>query len=121
MRLFIVDDSAILRGRIIGLITQVPGIEIIGETETVASSIEGIQNLKPEVVILDLRLKDGNGLEVMAQIKLMEPVPIVIIFTNFPHPQYRKRCLAEGADYFFSKKNEFNEVVELLRTLQLKY
>jgi len=120
VKVLIVDDSAILRERIIRTISEIPGVEIVGEAETSQEAIEAIQDRKPDVVLLDIRLRVGNGIDVLHAVKQSESPPVVIVFTGYPYPQYRKRCEEEGADYFFSKKDDFEKLVEVLKELTLK-
>jgi two-component system, NarL family, response regulator DevR len=120
LKVFVVDDSEILRERIVREISKIPRVEIIGEAETAQEAIDAIQIQKPDIVLLDIRLKIGNGIDVLYQVKKEEPSPIVIIFTGFHHPHYRKRCEEEKADYFFHKKDEFDKVIEVITDMSNK-
>ena len=73
--------------------------------------------MKPDVVVLDIEMPRGTGLDVLKNLRHDQSGPVVIVFTNFPYPQYRKRALAEGADFFFDKSTEFEALRELLRKL----
>lgn len=70
--------------------------------------------MKTDVVILDIRMPGRNGLDVLRDIKEGSPESKVIILTNYPYPQYRRRCMEEGADFFFDKSSEFEKVTEVL-------
>ncbi len=117
MKVFIVDDSALVRERIIAMISEHPGIEITGQAENAEEGINSILKLKPDVVILDIRMPGGNGIEVLKNIKKNNSAPIIIILTNYPYPQYRKKCMEAGADYFFDKSTEFNKIIEVIKKL----
>ncbi len=117
MKVFIVDDSALVRERIIAMISEHPGIEIIGQAKNAQESINSILKLKPDVVILDIRMPGGNGIEVLENIKKNNYAPTTIILTNYPYPQYRKKCMEAGADYFFDKSTEFNKIIEVIKKL----
>jgi Response regulator containing a CheY-like receiver domain and an HTH DNA-binding domain len=69
------------------------------------------------VVLLDIHLLNGNGIDVLQRLKKEKPAPAVIILTNYPYPQYRQKCLEAGADFFFVKSTEFDQVVPALRKL----
>jgi DNA-binding NarL/FixJ family response regulator len=69
-------------------------------------------------VVLDIRLKQGTGFQVLNAVKVPKQPPVIIILTNFAYPQYRKKCVEAGADYFFDKSNEFDQVVTILKQLQ---
>ncbi len=117
MKVFIVDDSALVRERIIAMISEHPGIEITGQAENAQEAINSIRKLKPDVAILDIRMPGGNGIEVLRNIKKNSSGPTIIILTNYPYPQYRKKCIEAGADYFFDKSTEFNKIIEVLKKL----
>ena len=85
-------------------------VEIIGEAQNQKEAIDKIWKLKPNVVILDVRLSEGSGIEVLKDIKKDYPAPIVIVLTNYPFPQYQKKCMEIGADFFFDKSRDFNEI-----------
>ncbi len=117
MKVFIVDDSAVVRERLIGMLTELPEIEISGQAQNAQDAIKSIRKLKPDVVILDIRMPGGNGIEVLLDIKKDKSAPLIIILTNYPYPQYRKKCLEGGADFFFDKSTEFQKVIEVLRKI----
>jgi DNA-binding NarL/FixJ family response regulator len=117
MRLFIADDSEILRVRLIDMLSEIEGIEIIGQAQESLNTIESIQELNPHVVILDIRMPRINGVKVLEAIKKDDESPTVIIFTNYPYPQYRKRCMDLGADFFFNKSTEFEKLFDTVKYL----
>lgn len=110
---FIADDSLIVRERLVAILDELAGIEIAGQAGHVAEAISAIRKLKPDVVILDIRMPSGSGIEVLQNIKQDEPAPVVIILTNYPYPAYRKKCLQAGADFFLDKSTEFDQIPEL--------
>jgi DNA-binding NarL/FixJ family response regulator len=118
LKILIADDSALLRSRLSLLVSEVPGVELVGQAATAGETIETIQRLKPNVVILDLRMPGGGGLQVLEKLKSIETAPLVIILTAFAYPQYRQRCLELGASYFFDKTTEFDGMLELIQQLQ---
>jgi len=117
MRIFIADDSDILRSHLITMLSDIAGVEIIGEAEDSSGTVEAIERLKPDIVILDIRMPRGDGILALETIKRSKAAPKVIMFTNYPYPQYRKKCTEAGADYFFSKSTEFEDLKETIRKL----
>jgi DNA-binding NarL/FixJ family response regulator len=117
VRVFIVDDSAIIRERLEMILSELKGIEIIGQAKGSAEAEEAIPKLKPDVVILDIRMHGGNGIEVLKNIKKDKNSPLVIMLTNYPYPQYRKKCKDAGADFFLDKSTEFDKIPEVLKKL----
>lgn len=117
MKVFIADDSKIFRVRLKELLSELTEIEIIGEAENALETKKRIRKLNPDVVILDIRMPDGSGIDVLKHIKKNNRAPVVIILTNYPYPQYRKKCVELGASYFFNKSDEIEKVLETLKQL----
>ena len=117
MRLFVVDDSALLRERVIGLLSELIGIEIVGEAQYALEAFHAIDELRPDVVILDIHLIGGNGIDVLQRIKELDGAPIVIILTNSSTLPYQKKCMKAGADFFLDKSSEFENVRTLVQSL----
>jgi len=117
MRFLIADDTDVLRARLVDIISEIKGTEIVGEARNLEEVMEAVEKLSPDVVILDIRMPGGNGFTALEQIKKRENPPIVIMFTNYPFLQYRKRSMVLGADYFFYKAIEFEKLVGLITDL----
>ena len=115
MRVLIADDSSIVRGRVVSLLNELKEVEIIGEAQDVPDTIKSVARLKPEVVILDMQMPGGSGLDVLEKIKGEKPSPIVMMFTNSPYAQCRQRCMELGADYFFDKSTEAEKLLDALK------
>ena len=114
MRVFIVDDSDLIRRRLGAMLSEMKGIELVGEARDALEATKLILNLKPEVVILDIRMPAGSGINVLENIKRATPAPKVIMLTNYPYPQYRKKAEDAGVDFFFDKAADFDKVAEAL-------
>jgi DNA-binding NarL/FixJ family response regulator len=118
MNVFIVDDSAVIREKLSAMLSSIVGVQCIGQAMTADDAISSIAALKPDAVILDISLDDGgNGMDVLKHTKRHPPSPIVIMLTNYSYPQYRERCFALGADYFFDKGTEIEQVYDVLDRL----
>lgn len=117
MKVVLVDDSTELRNLVRDLLADVPGLEIAGEAGDAPEAVELVNILRPDVVILDIRLSSGSGIEVLREIKQMQPAPIVIMLTSLGHPAYRPAALAAGADYFFEKTTGLLEMHRTLKEL----
>ena len=117
MKIMIVDDSEVLCERLTQLIGEIAGAEVVGYARGTGEAMEKVDILNPDVVILDIRLADGNGINVLAQIKNAHPGIYVLMFTNYPYLLYREKCFSAGADYFFCKSTEFEKLIEVIRYL----
>jgi DNA-binding NarL/FixJ family response regulator len=114
IKVFIADDSVIVQEHLVTMFNELTEVEIVGQARTVTEAISAIGKLQPDVVILDIRMPDGSGIDVLHDIKRDEPSPVVIILTNYPYPAYRQKCLQAGADFFLDKSTEFDQIPELL-------
>jgi DNA-binding NarL/FixJ family response regulator len=115
MKVFIADDSSEIRKRIIAMLAVLAErIEMIGEAENVQDAINSIHEFGPDVVILDIRMPGGSGIDVLKKIRKINEVPVIIILTNYPHSQYREKCMEAGADFFFDKSRDFEEIVKVV-------
>ncbi len=117
MRVFLVDDSLAIRQRLAKMLSSLKGVQIIGEAQGASDATPSILRLRPDVVILDLQLLNGTGFDVLESIKKEKSAPAVIVLTNFPYPQYRKKCLDAGADFFFDKSTEFHNIPRVFKQL----
>jgi len=117
MKVFIVDDSEIVIERLKTMLSDLKEIEIVGQANNPYDAITGIRALQPDAVILDLQMPGGSGMGVLLSIKRDDSAPAVLILTNYPYPQYRKKCMEAGADFFFDKSTEFEKVPEVLKEL----
>ena len=117
IRVFVVDDSAIVAQKIKEILSEIKRVEVVGEATNAADAICYIDKLCPDAVTLDIRLNGVSGIDVLECIKKDKTPPKVIVLTNYPYPQYRKKCMDAGADYFFDKSSEFGTVIEVLKKL----
>jgi DNA-binding NarL/FixJ family response regulator len=118
MRIFVADDSATLRMRLVDMLAEIPGIQVVGSAGDAHNAIDLIRRARPDVVLLDIRLRDNGGFLVLQSIKdAPDPSPVAIVFTNEAFPQYRKEYIAAGADYFFDKSTEFEKVRSVLKDM----
>lgn len=117
IRVFIADDSATVRDRLTSLLRDMTTVEIIGQAADAAEAIQSIQQLKPDVVILDIRMPAGSGIGVLRSLQQRQEKPKFIMLTNYPFLQYRKTCLEAGASFFFDKSSEFEKIPQALEQL----
>jgi DNA-binding NarL/FixJ family response regulator len=115
MKVFVTEDSPEIRKRLLAMLSTVPGVAVVGEAESAQEAIAGVVDSACDVLLLDLQLADGSGLEVLPQVKARCPSLRVIVMTNFATAQYREASLAAGADVFLDKSREFRRVPEILR------
>ena len=117
MKLLIVDDSEFIRETLVKLLKPVKFLDTIYMGKDVNEGIELVTKLRPDVVILDIRMPKGQGFDVLDAAKKLVPAPVVIMLTNYTIDQYRQKAFSKGADYFFDKSAEFEKVIEIIEDL----
>jgi len=115
MNIFVVEDAFEIRKRLVAMVRTVPGVNVIGEADSVSEAVEGVLGSTADTLLLDLQLKNGNGLEVLARVKQVRPELRVIVLTNFATQQYRQASLSAGAEFCLDKSQEFGLVPGILR------
>lgn len=113
MKLLIVEDSSAVYRRLIELLGGVENLTALAVARTLREAREKCRSFRPDAVVLDLELPDGNGLEAIPSLKSAEPPPRVCIFSN--RADRRSQALALGADAFYDKSLEFESLVRALR------
>ena len=117
MRVLIADDSDAIVQRLVTMLADTDGLEIVGRAGTVLEASRAVRTLKPDVLILDLRMPGGSGIDVLDSVKKEAMNVVVIVLTNHTRSQYRKKCLERGAHFFMDKSTEFEMVPGVLSRL----
>ena len=117
MRVFVADGSAAVCLRLTAMLAETQGIEVVGSTGRSYDAARMIFDTCPDAVLLEVRLADGSGLDVLRQLKRDNPQLIVVMLTNYVTPQYRRECLNAQADWFLDKTREFDLITEVLASL----
>ena len=117
MNVLIVDDSQVIQDSLANMLSLIDGVNTIARAEDVDNAISATRELKPDVLILDIRIHGGSGIDVLKEVKKERPSPKVIMLTNYPYSQYRKKCFDEGADFFLDKSTEFAQIGGIFKTL----
>lgn len=111
MRVLVVDDSAAIRTRLLQMLREVCGPESVLEAESADEAIDVVARESIDVVVLDLHMPGKNGLAIIAELKGRATAPVVVVLTNHPNEHLRRECLVLGADFFFDKAREFDELI----------
>lgn len=123
LKIITVEDSAIILSRMKSLLSDISGVDFLGNASTVPEALALIKTGRPDVAILDIHLgsPDGNGIDLLLLIRRIYPTMIVIMLTNMTEPFYRTQCEKAGADFFLDKSNEFDRITDTLtRIIDLK-
>lgn len=117
MNVFIVEDSETMRESLQSMLSDLHDVRIIGYAADEVGAIEHINALIPDVVILDLNLLSGSGIDVLKNAKKHHPAIKVMVLTNCNGEFYQDACKRANADYFFDKSFQFMQVREVLLEL----
>ena len=98
MSLFIVDDEALARRRLRSIVARLDWLSVVGEADDGESACDGISRLRPDIVLLDIRMPEMSGMQVMTRLRSLAPSPAVILTTA--HDEYAVRAFdLEAIDY----------------------
>jgi two-component system, NarL family, response regulator DevR len=114
IRVLVVDDSALVREglrAVLGTHGQSEKIEVVGEAETRQAAIRQAHALRPDVVLLDIRLPDGSGLEVCREIKRSLPSTKVLILTSVAQDELIREAVLAGAQGYLMKEINLETLV----------
>ncbi|MGC9333100.1 MAG: response regulator [Anaerolineae bacterium] len=117
LRILLVDDHEVVRVGVRALIDRQAGMEVVGEAGTVREAINQAEQLAPDVVVLDIRLPGGDGLEACRQIKARRPDTRVIILTSFPDDEVLFDAIAAGADGYVLKQIGSDDLIQALESV----
>ena len=113
--LVIVDDHVVLREGLLRKFQDCEDIEVVGQAGTIADLMRMLPKYSPCVVILDIKLPDGNGLTVLKEMKQRFPRVRVVVLTMYNHPRYAIQALGAGAEGFVLKGSPFAELLQAVR------
>jgi len=115
LRVFLVEDSPVVRERLEILVGGISGARTVGSAARADDAIRAILAEHPDVVVLDLKLAQGSGFDVLRAVHDAEPSIDIYMLSNFASEPYRRLAERLGAREFFDKSNEIERVRDALR------
>jgi two-component system response regulator DevR len=115
IRTFLVDDHELIRRALRELLSAEPDIQVVGEAGSVAEASERIPEERPDVVILDLRLPDGQGTEVCRRVGSQMPKTRWLVLTSFDDPGEVREAVEAGASGYLLKDSAAEACVAAIR------
>ena len=109
LKVFLAENSAPIRERLHGVFARAH-MDVVGEAATPDGAIDQILALHPDVVVLDVQLEGGTGLQVLKAVRSADPKVAFVVFSNNSTGVYRNRYLKEGAAGFLDKSTEFDQL-----------
>lgn len=117
IRVLIADDHPIVRQGIRSLLTQYGDLEVAGEAATGPAVLEQTARLQPDVVLLDVRMADANGIEIARQLRRQHPEIRIIILTTYDDEEYLFGALQVGAQAYLLKDVSLDTLPTVIRAV----
>jgi DNA-binding NarL/FixJ family response regulator len=117
MRVLLADDSQLILDRLQEMLSHFKGVEVVAALKNGKDSLELIKSLNPDLVIIDINMPTFSGLQVLKAMKKENHQSIFVILTFYASEYFREKAIRLGADYFFSKVDEFEEVSTIVGSL----
>jgi DNA-binding NarL/FixJ family response regulator len=111
----VVDDHELLRAGTRQILEQAEGFDVIGEAADGGNAVRLVRELAPDIVLVDIRLPDGNGIDVARTILALEAPPIVLVLSAYDDEHYVRAALAAGVSGYLLKTIPADELVRLVR------
>ena len=117
IRVLIADDHALVRAGIRALVERIEGVVVVGEAGTGSEALKFVEELKPNLILLDITMPDGGGFDVLEQVTKQFPEIRVIVLTVHEAGEYAIRALREGAAGFLPKSAASTELEQAVQTV----
>jgi DNA-binding NarL/FixJ family response regulator len=114
IRILVVDDHEVVRLGLRTLLGRHPNLEIVGESGTAAQAVTETERLKPDVVLLDIRLPDASGFTACRQIQQLPVDSRVLVLTSVPTDETVFEAIAAGADGYLLKEIDGNALIQAI-------
>ena len=114
IRVMLVDDHEVVRRGIVTVIDASPALQVIGEASSVAEANRRLPAIRPEVLVVDLQLPDGTGIEVMRAARELDPEQRMLVLTSFDDDAALRESKAAGASGLMLKSARSQEIVEAI-------
>ncbi len=114
-RILLVEDHPILRHGIRQLIDEEPDLVVCGEAEDAAQAVVAVASLNPDLVVLDIRLKDANGLDLIKDLRAKQPRLPVLVLSMYKESLYAERAMRAGARGYIMKQEATDKIMVAIR------
>ena len=115
MRVLLVDDDALVRGGLRMMLSSADDLEIVGEAEDGVRAIAAVREHRPDVVLMDIRMPEMDGITATAAVRRLDPAPEVIVLTTYQADEQVLSALRAGAAGFLLKHTPPADIVEAVR------
>lgn len=116
-RIIIIDDYPAVRQGVMAIVAHAPDLQVCGEAADVADALQQVAALSPDVALIDISLKSGNGIDLAKRIKAEYPAVRMLVWSMFPDSLYAARALRAGALGYLNKADSTEQLLEAIRTV----
>jgi DNA-binding response OmpR family regulator len=120
LRILLIEDSAHTVTQLRELFGRASFPSDVAVVTTEDEAVNAIIERRPDFVVLDIRLQQGTGFNVLRKMTGLDPKPPVAVFTNYAFPRYRDYALLTGADYFLDKAVDFESLGGIVESLNAR-
>jgi two-component system, NarL family, response regulator DevR len=117
LRLVVVDDHEIVRQGLVALLSRRPNFQVVAEAGTVAEAVAAAKRFEPEIVVMDVRLPDGSGIEACREIREELPATRVVMLTSYPDEDAVLSAIVAGASGYLLKQVRGRDLVAALEAV----
>jgi two-component system response regulator DevR len=115
--LLVVDDHEVVRQGLVALLARRPGFQVVGEAGTVAEAVDSARRFQPDLVIMDVRLPDGSGIEACREIRADLPETRVVMLTSYPDEDAVLSAIVAGESGYLLKQVRARDLVAALEAV----
>jgi DNA-binding NarL/FixJ family response regulator len=117
VKILIVDDHPSVREGLALRISLHADLEVCGEADSEEQAITLVQQMKPDLMLVDISLKSGHGLELIKRIRSMDPTVKMLVISGFQESLYAERACRAGALGYLNKQESSEKMIEAIRTV----
>ncbi len=117
LRLLVVDDHEVVRQGLVSLLDRKEGFQVVAQAGTAAEAIEAAHRFQPDLVVMDVRLPDGSGIEATREIRAEQPNVRVVILTSYPDEEAVFASIVAGASGYLLKQIRGRDLVNALESV----
>src|SRR6476646_1062882 len=117
LHLLVVDDHEVVRQGLVAMLDRRPNFQVVAEAGTVAEAIDMARRFQPELVVMDVRLPDGSGIEACREIRAEFPQTRVVMLTSYPDEEAVFSAIVAGASGYLLKQVRARDLVAALEAV----
>jgi len=117
LRLLVVDDHEVVRQGLVSLLDRATGFQVVAQAGTAAEAIAAARTYQPDLIVMDVRLPDGSGIEAAREIRAEHPAIKVVMLTSYPDEEAVFASIVAGASGYFLKQIRGRDLVAALEAV----